>query len=111
MALLTGVRLSVLAALMATACQSVAEKGKAAVAPVSVADEYLCGDGVHIAVQLLDGEEAAVSVDGATAVNLPRLPSRSGPTYYSNGRQMLIVELEEVSWVQGRDAPQRCSPA
>ena len=70
--------------------------------PVS---NYVC-DGTRLAVRLM-GESASVSVDGATAVDLPAI-GKSGTTF-SNGRQTLIIEQGRMSWAVGRATPVACS--
>lgn len=70
--------------------------------PVS---EYVC-DGTRLDVRLM-GESASVSVDGAAAVELPKV-GESGTTF-SNGSQTLMIEQGRLSWSTGSDAPVSCS--
>jgi hypothetical protein len=71
--------------------------------PVS---SYTCEDGTRQAVRLL-GEGASVSVNGATAVDLPS----KGPdgTTYSNGRHTLTIVQGRLSWGVGRAVPSACT--
>lgn len=71
--------------------------------PVS---NYKCEDGTHLAVRLL-GDRASVSVNGATAVELPSM----GPegTTFSNGRQTLSIVQGKLSWGVGRAVPSECT--
>ena len=71
--------------------------------PVS---NYTCQDGTHLAVRLL-GDRASVSVNGATAVDLPS----TGPegTTYSNGQQTLTIVQGRLSWGVGRAVPSACT--
>ncbi len=66
---------------------------------------YTCR-GARLAVRLM-GERASVSVDGATAIDLP-VTDQSGTTY-SNGRQTLIIKQGLASWAVGRAAPVTCT--
>ncbi len=61
--------------------------------PYPVSD-YTCEDGTRLAVRLL-GDRASVSVNGATAVDLP-LMGPDGATY-SNGRHTLTIRRLSVS--------------
>jgi hypothetical protein len=70
--------------------------------PVS---NYQCGS-TRLAVRLM-GERASVSIDGASAVDLP--VSGSSGTTYSNGRQTLTIEQGRVSWGVGRAVPVACT--
>jgi len=70
--------------------------------PVS---NYLC-DGTRLAVRLM-GSSASVSVDGATAVDLPAI-EQTGTTF-SNGRHTLIIEQGRTSWASGRAIPVACT--
>jgi hypothetical protein len=71
--------------------------------PVS---NYTCEDGTRLAVRLL-GDRASVSVNGATAVDLPSM----GPegTTYSNGRWTLTIVQGRLSWGIGRAVPSACT--
>lgn len=71
--------------------------------PVS---NYTCEDGTRLAVRLL-GEAASVSVNGATAVDLPSM----GPdgTTYSNGHHTLTIVQGRLSWGVGRAVPSACT--
>ncbi len=70
--------------------------------PVS---SYVC-DGARLGVRLM-GDRASVSVDGATAVDLPAI-GESGTTF-SNGRQTLLIEQGRTSWAVGRAMPVACT--
>ena len=67
---------------------------------------YICQDGTQLAVRLL-GESASVSVNGATAVDLPAMGSDG--TTYSNGQQTLRIVQGTLSWGVGRAAPTACT--
>ncbi|MDI6025912.1 hypothetical protein QBK99_06895 [Corticibacterium sp. UT-5YL-CI-8] len=71
--------------------------------PVS---NYMCQDGTHLAVRLL-GDRASVSVNDATAVDLPSM----GPdgTTYSNGQLTLTIVQGRLSWGVGRAVPTACT--
>lgn len=71
--------------------------------PVS---NYTCQDGTRLAVRLL-GDRASVSVNGATAVDLPSM----GPdgTTYSNGQHTLTIVQGRLSWGVGRAVPSACT--
>lgn len=71
--------------------------------PVS---NYSCEDGTRLAVRLL-GDRASVSVNGATAVDLPSM----GPegTTYSNGQQTLTIVQGRLSWGVGRAVLSGCT--
>lgn len=71
--------------------------------PVS---NYTCQDGTHLAVRLL-GDRASVSVNGATAVDLPSM----GPdgTTFSNGQRTLTIVQGQLSWGVGRAVPSACT--
>jgi len=71
--------------------------------PVS---NYTCEDGTLLEVRLL-GESAAVSVNGATAVELPSM----GPegTTYSDGKRTLTIVQGRLSWGVGRAVPSACT--
>ena len=71
--------------------------------PVS---NYTCQDGTHLAVRLL-GDSASVSVNGATAVDLPSM----GPdgTTFSNGQRTLTIVQGHLSWGVGRAVPSACT--
>lgn len=68
--------------------------------PVS---NYTCQDGTRLAVRLL-GDRASVSVNGATAVDLPLI----GGATYSNGRHTLTIVQGRLSWGVGRAVPSAC---
>ena len=67
---------------------------------------YTCQDGTRLAVRLL-GDRASVSVNGATAVDLPSM----GPegTTYSNGQRTLTIVQGSLSWGVGRAVPSACT--
>ncbi len=71
--------------------------------PVS---NYTCQDGTHLGVRLL-GDRASVSVNGATAVDLPSM----GPegTTFSNGQRTLTIVQGHLSWGVGRAVPSACT--
>jgi len=71
--------------------------------PVS---NYTCEDGTRLAVRLL-GDGASVSVNGASAVDLPSM----GPdgTTYSNGKHTLTIVQGHLSWGVGRAMPSACT--
>jgi len=71
--------------------------------PVS---NYTCQDGTRLAVRLL-GDRASVSVNGATAVDLPSM----GPegTTYSNGQRTLTIVQGHLLWGVGRAVPSACT--
>ncbi|WP_457584883.1 hypothetical protein [Ensifer canadensis] len=73
--------------------------------PYPVSD-YTCQDGTRLAVRLL-GDRASVSVNGATAVDLPLM----GPdgTTYSNGQHTLTFVQGRLSWGVGRAVPSACT--
>jgi hypothetical protein len=71
--------------------------------PVS---KYTCQDGTRLAVRLL-GDRASVSVNGATAVDLPSLGTEG--TTYSNGKQTLTIVQGRLSWGIGRAVPSACT--
>ena len=70
--------------------------------PVS---EYVC-EGTPLAVRLM-GESASVSVDGAAAMELPKV-GESGTTF-SNGIQTLTIEQGRLSWSNNSAAPVACT--
>lgn len=70
--------------------------------PVS---EYVC-EGTRLAVRLM-GESASVSVDGAAAVELPKV-GESGTTF-SNGSQTLTIEQGRLSWSNDSAAQVACT--
>lgn len=71
--------------------------------PVS---NYTCQDGTRLAVRLL-GDRASVSVNDATAVDLPSM----GPegTTFSNGQWTLTIVQGRLSWGVGRAVPSACT--
>lgn len=73
--------------------------------PYPVSD-YICQDGTRLAVRLL-GDRASVSVNDATAVDLPS----TGPdgTTYSNGQHTLTIIQGHLSWGVGRAVPSACT--
>ena len=71
--------------------------------PVS---NYTCEDGTRLAVRLL-GEGASVSVNGASAVDLPSMASDG--TNYSNGKHTLTIVQGHLSWGVGRAMPTTCT--
>lgn len=73
--------------------------------PYPVSD-YTCEDGTRLAVRLF-GDRASVSVNGATAVDLPSM----GPegTTFSNGQQTVTIVQGRLSWGVGRAAPSACT--
>ncbi|MGQ3214511.1 hypothetical protein [Shinella sp.] len=73
--------------------------------PYPVSD-YTCQDGTRLAVRLL-GDRASVSVDGATAIDLPLMGSDG--TAYSNGRHTLTIVQGQLSWGVGRAVPSACA--
>lgn len=72
--------------------------------PYPISD-YTCEDGTRLAVRLF-GDRASVSVNGATAVDLP-LMGPDGATY-SNGRHTLTIVQGRLSWGVGRAVPSAC---
>ncbi len=70
--------------------------------PVS---KYTCGE-TRLDVRLM-GEKASVSVNGASAVDLPVM-DQSGTTF-SNGRQTLYIKQGALSWAVGRATPVACT--
>lgn len=72
--------------------------------PYPVSD-YTCKDGTHLAVRLL-GDRASVSVNGATAVDLPS--TGADGTTYSNGKHTLTIVQGRLSWGVGRAVPIAC---
>lgn len=72
--------------------------------PYPVSD-YRCEDGTRLAVRLL-GDHASVSINGATAIDLPAM----GPdgTTYSNGQQTMTIVQGHLSWGVGRAVPSAC---
>lgn len=66
---------------------------------------YTCQDNTRLGVRLM-GDRASVSVNGATAVDLP--VTGSDGTTYSNGRQTLTIVQGSVSWAVGRAVPTPC---
>lgn len=73
--------------------------------PYPVSD-YRCEDGARLAVRLL-GDRASVSINGATAIDLPAI----GPegTTYSNGHQTMSIVQGHLSWGVGRAVPSACA--
>ncbi len=71
--------------------------------PVS---NYMCEDGTRLAVRLV-GEAASVSVNGATAVDLPSI-GQDGTTY-SDGQHTLTIVQGRLSWGVGRAVPSPCT--
>lgn len=73
--------------------------------PYPVSD-YTCEDGTRLAMRLL-GDRASVSVNGATAVELPSM----GPegTTYSNGQRTLTIVQGRLSWDVGRAVLSACT--
>ena len=71
--------------------------------PVS---NYTCEDGTRLAVRLL-GDGASVSINGASAVDLPSM----GPdgTTYSNGQHTLTIVQGRLSWGVGRAMSSTCT--
>ena len=87
------------------ACQHTTPSASIGVGNPYPVSNYVC-DGTRLAVRLM-GESAAVSVDGAAAVDLPSL-GNSG-TRFSNGRQTLLIEQGRTSWAVGRAMPVACT--
>ena len=87
------------------ACQHTTPSASIGVGNPYPVSNYVCG-GTRLAVRLM-GESAAVSVDGAAAVDLPSI-GNSGTTF-SNGRQTLLVEQGRTSWAVGRAMPVACT--
>lgn len=73
--------------------------------PYSVSD-YTCQDGTQLSVRLL-GDRASVSVNGASAVDLPALGTER--TTYSNDRWTLTIVQGRLSWGVGRAASSPCT--
>jgi len=71
--------------------------------PVS---NYTCEDGTRLAVRLLS-DGASVSINGASAVDLPSIGSDG--TTYSNGRHTLTIVQGRLSWGVGRAMPSTCN--
>lgn len=95
----------VFAICMLAACNHPAPSASIGVGNPYPVSSYVC-DGTRLDVRLM-GESASVSVDGATAVDLPAI-GKSGTTF-SNGRQTLIIEQGRLSWAVGRATPVACS--
>ena len=93
------------ALMLASSEQSTPEASIGAGNPYPVSN-YTCEDGTHLAVRLL-GDRASVSVNGATAVDLPSM----GPegTTFSNGRRTLTIVQGHLSWGVGRAVPSACT--
>ena len=89
---------AVSALMLASSVQSTPEASIGAGNPYPVSN-YTCADGTHLAVRLL-GDRASVSVNGATAVDLPSMGSEG--TTFSNGRQTLSIVQGRLSWGVGR---------
>ena len=71
--------------------------------PVS---NYTCQDGTRLAVRLL-GDSASVSVNDATAVDLPSMDPEG--TTYSDGQRTLTIVQGRLSWGVGRAVPSACT--
>lgn len=93
------------AVMLASSVQSTPEASVGVGNPYPVSN-YTCEDGTHLAVRLL-GDRASVSVNGATAVDLPSM----GPegTTFSNGRRTLTIVQGHLSWGVGRAVPSACT--
>ncbi|WP_271894375.1 hypothetical protein [Candidatus Phyllobacterium onerii] len=96
---------AVSALMLASSVQSTPEASIGAGNPYPVSN-YTCADGTHLAVRLL-GDRASVSVNGATAVDLPSMGSEG--TTFSNGRQTLSIVQGRLSWGVGRAMPSACT--
>ncbi|MCV9910361.1 MliC family protein [Brucella sp. HL-2] len=84
-------------------CASAASVGAGNAYPVS---NYTCEDGTRLAVRLL-GDSASISVNGATAVDLPSMGADG--TIYSNGQHTLTIVKGRLSWGVGRAMPTTCT--
>ncbi|MGN6770205.1 MAG: hypothetical protein ACTHJQ_10240 [Rhizobiaceae bacterium] len=73
--------------------------------PYPVSD-YTCKDGTRLAVRLF-GDRASVSVNGATAVDLPSTGTEG--TTYSDGRLTLTIVQGRLSWGTGQAVPSQCT--
>jgi hypothetical protein len=67
--------------------------------------QYVC-EGTRLDVRLM-GDRASISVEGAAAVELPKV-GESGTTF-SNGSQTLTIEQGRLSWSQGSGTPVACT--
>lgn len=104
---LPGAIIGALATVALAACQKstpAPEQSIGAGNPYPVS-EYVC-EGTRLAVRLM-GESASVAVDGAAAVELPKV-GESGTTF-SNGRQTLLIEQGQLSWSTGSATPVACT--
>jgi hypothetical protein len=66
---------------------------------------YTCQDGTRLAVRLF-GDRASVSVNGATAVDLPSTGTEG--TTFSNGQLTLSIVQGRLSWAVGQAEPSAC---
>ena len=97
--------LTIIATMLASFANSAFGASVGAGNPYPVSN-YTCEDGTRLAVRLL-GDSASVSVNGASAVDLPSM----GPdgTTYSNGKHTLTIVQGHLSWGVGRAMPSACT--
>lgn len=97
--------LAIIATILASFASSASGASVGAGNPYPVSN-YTCEDGTRLAVRLL-GDGASVSVNGASAVDLPSM----GPdgTTYSNGKHSLTIVQGYLSWGVGRAMPSACT--
>lgn len=95
----------------AMAAPSPAPMAEAATAPVEPASApaatYTCDNGVKLSVTF-DAASASVSIDGAPAVQLQKMPADQ-ESFYSNGRFTLTAKSGEALWGVGRAMPVHCA--
>jgi hypothetical protein len=104
--MLRNLSIATISALMLATCEHSALGASVGAGNPYPVSNYTCQDGTRLAVRLL-GDRASVSVNGATAVDLPSM----GPegTTYSNGQQTLTIVQGRLSWGVGRAVPSACT--
>lgn len=98
--------ITIVCALMLAGCERPTPDASIGVGNPYPVSNYTCEDGTRLAVRLL-GDRASVSINGATAADLPSM----GPegTTFSNGRQTLTIRQGHLSWGVGRAVPSPCT--
>lgn len=103
--MLRNLSIAAISAMLASFAHSASGASIGAGNPYPVSN-YTCQDGTRLAVRLL-GDRASVSVNGATAVDLPSMGLEG--TTFSNGQRTLTIVQGRLSWGVGRAVPSACT--